>query len=209
MIKNNNLYGQPKTVNNFHEIEDISDRRAYLVMASESDSSEESYGLSQAEALRFLELFGDRYDYKSGRWIDKYMRSFMMLLTFNKSSSFGLFNGRRKKEITKYLTELGLYGDISDSCQIAEWTDFAAAYITSCISSKTYGTAFLGIIPMPDKNVALKIASDISTALNEVPGSYGLSEDVKPVYDIFIDTYKKLLQNGDALWNEYITSHSK
>lgn len=208
MIKKNNLYEQPKVVNNFHEIEDISERRAYLVMASEKTSTESENELSPSEAVRFLELFNDRYDYKSGRWIDKYMRAFMMLLTLNKASSFGLFNGRRKKEVTRYLTDLGLYGDTSDSCQIAEWTDFAASYITSCTSSKTYGTAFLGIIPMPDKNVALKIASDIDTALCEVPKTYGLYEDTKPMYDIFIDTYKKLLQNGSQLWDEYLASHS-
>ncbi|WP_026493026.1 DUF6553 family protein [Butyrivibrio sp. XPD2002] len=209
MMKNNNLYDKPKEINNFHEIEDFSERRAHLEYLSENQEASGIWSdITPEDAKRYLELFDNRYEKKNNQWVDNYMRAFMMLMTLNRASAISFLNGRRRKEIESYLTALGAYSDNIDSYQLEEWKDFAACYITSCTSSKTYGTAFLGIIPMPDKNVGLKIAGDIDTALHEVPESYDLFEKSKPIYKIFKETYCILLQNGEKLWNEYMATRS-
>ena len=204
MMKNNNLYDKPKQISNFHEIEDISERRAHLEYLSKKKEASGIWSdITPEAAKRYIELLDNRYEMKNYQWVDKYMHAFMMLLTLNRASSISFLNGRRQKEVRKYLTELGAFNDNIDSYQIEEWKDFAACYISSCTSSKTYGSAFLGIIPMPDKNVGLKIAGDIDTALCEVPKSYDLFDIAKPLYETFKETYSILLQNGQELWDEY------
>ena len=206
---NNNIYEKPQKVNNFHEIADISQRRKTLEKLSRNSGSDIVDNVSPEAAVRYLELLDGRYNFRDGQWADNYMRAFLMLMTLNRASAIPFLNFGRQKEVRKYLTSLGAYSNRIDSYQLEEWKDFAACYITACTSSKTYGTAFLGIIPMPDKNVAMKIAADIDTALFEIPDSYDLFEASKPIYEIFKETYFILLQNGEALWNEYQASKNR
>lgn len=199
MLNSKNIYDKPTEINNYHEIKELSERRAYL---------QQLYDSAPEDAARCLSLFDSRYEQKDNQWIDKYMRAFMMLLTMNRASGLGFLNNKRKKEVSGYLTELGLDDCTMDSFQIQEWVDFAACYIGSCTSSKAYGSAFLGMITMPDKNIAMKIAADIDTALHEVPESYGLFEKSEPIFNIFKETYFQILEKGEDLWQEYLSSRT-
>ncbi len=217
MINNNSLYNSPiKQVHNFHEITDIDQRKSFLQgLLNEDPDKNIDYApeepLTKQQISYYLELLESRYEKRGSQYIDRYMRAFMMLLTSNRSSGLGFFTKKRKKETEGFLNDFKLdeYSDPSTSDEKKamikeEWADCAACYISSCTSSKAYGSAFLGMIPMPDKNVAIKIAADIDTALNEVPQTYDLDKRSLPIYEVFVDTYKTLLENGESLFREYI-----
>ncbi|WP_022759881.1 DUF6553 family protein [Butyrivibrio sp. AD3002] len=221
MLRNTDIYNDShqRDINNYHEIEDIAERRDYLlsVIAGTDEIHEAAIKYnclnppaSADEAAMRIQVLDHRYENKGGQWIDRYMHAFMMLLTMNRASGISLFNKKRKAQCAGYLSELGLVDNAAAkeedylSLQLEEWVDFAVSYIKVCINDKTYGSAFGGMIHMQDKDAAMKVISDIDTALYEIPMDYELIEEAKPLYKIFKETYCRLLESGTSLWQEYM-----
>ena len=111
-----------------------------------------------------MHMFDRRYEKNGDEYADLFLRSLMMLLSEDGSSGFP-FPGIKRKRIVGYLEILGLCDKDGKKLELSEdmreeLDDLSLTYISSCLSSKTYGSTFFGMIPMQDEGVARRIAQD-------------------------------------------------
>lgn len=174
----------------YYEIDDVLLRRQLL---EEHPSQEESRTL--------LEIWGRRFSEKNRRVYDHFMEAWLMLKIASQSK-VGFLNRRGKeKEIRKYAEMLCLSDPSADMKR--EWRDFARTLLISCADTRAYRTALFGMIDLGDRVTAMRIAEEIDTVTGIYPDSLGCRELFQPLREVMIQTYRDILNAGNALWNEY------
>lgn len=173
----------------YYEITDIEDRESILEYVLQENPN------SQEDKKR-LAILKKRYpDLKS----DMYMRAWLELKTHQNDGHGRLFFKDKQKEVQKSLALLGVY-DERDSVLVAEWREFAKYKITFDSMNKSYRTAILGFGDVGEKNAGLRIAHEIRTVLKDIPSKYGFSKETEELYQIFEETFKSMMKDGERLW---------
>ena len=154
-----------------------------------------------------MHIFDRRYKKNGDEYADMFLRSLMMLLSEDGSSGFP-FPRLKRRRIVGYLEVLGLCDKDGikqelSSDMLEELDDLSLTYITSCLSSKTYGSTFFGMIPMQDEGVARRIAQDINIITLRVPRMFDLTDVAEPLRKSMINTYKSRVENGADLWEKF------
>jgi hypothetical protein len=90
---------------------------------------------------------------------------------------------------------------LSDEELKSELLDLGARYLYSCADSKTYGSTLFGMIPMKDRQVAMKIYLDIKKISVDVPSKYGLSDIALPLKEALEASFASLIENGADILN--------
>ncbi|MBP3240647.1 MAG: hypothetical protein J6M92_08885 [Oribacterium sp.] len=186
----------------YYEIKDINERERILKkLISESSDGEE--GLSQNK--RRLEILLKRYPETTikGTRKDNFIAAWMNLLITGRMGINFLNQGRIKKEVMGYLKDLCILDFPLDDILIAEWEDFAGYWIKSCIEDKTYDSTIFGIIRLSDKNLAMKIVSDMIDMSYNIPGKFGLESYCEPFRAVLKKKFISMIENGDSYWNEF------
>lgn len=174
----------------YYEIDDVLLRKKLL---------EEHAG--QEESRRLLELWQFRFSEKNGKASDHFMEAWLMLKIASQSKVSFLNRKGKEKEIRKYAEMLGLY-NISDEMK-REWRDFARTLLISCADTRAYRTALFGMIDLGDRVTAMRIAEEIDTVTGIYPDSLACRELFQPLREVMIQTYRDILNDGNALWDEY------
>ncbi|MCR5650830.1 MAG: hypothetical protein K6F86_06580 [Lachnospiraceae bacterium] len=135
---------------------------------------------------------------------DLFIRAFMMINVACKNNLHGLSINSEKKDLEKNLKQLGVIGFERDDLLRAEWKDMANVYLNSCLTSHSYRSALSGMITLSDEKVARMIIDDIDTVLRKAPSKYGYEEDCSELLGIFRETYFEKVEDGQAVWDEYM-----
>ena len=174
----------------YYEIDDVLLRRKLL---------EEHAG--QEESRRLLELWQFRFTEKNEKASDHFMEAWLMLKIASGSKVNFLNRRGKQKELQRYAEMLGL-NNISDTMK-REWRDFARTLLISCADTRAYRTALFGMIDLGDRITAMRIAEEIDTVTGIYPDSLDCRELFLPLREVMIQTYRDILNDGDALWKEY------
>lgn len=179
----------------YYETEDPAKREECLktILAQEHTEADE----------RLYELFQKRFDMSNEYPVDRFIRAWLFLQMYGRETP--LFTSRKKirKMLTEQADELCVTEGTPDAMLEEEWRDFARKYIGTCISSRNYRSFALGLIPMKDKTLAMKIAKEIDTTTTVIAEKAGLAEAFKPLRAVMIRTYIDSIQGGDEYWNAY------
>ncbi|MBE5858880.1 MAG: hypothetical protein E7301_01980 [Butyrivibrio sp.] len=181
-----------------HSIDDLGKRRDYLTEKLGDDP--------YPDTKRALEIFDLRFKKNGDKWTDNFMLALMMLLSEDSGSSFSLFKNSGKKRVITYLNSLLLCDKSGNKLEPdeelkSELLDLGARYLYSCADSKTYGSTLFGMIPMKDKQVAMKIYLDIKKVSVDVPEKYGLSDIALPLKEALEASFASLIENGADILN--------
>lgn len=156
-----------------------------------SDAREES-----ANNFR-MKLYEKRYiSDKHGKTIDNFTKAWMMM-GITAEQGIGLFSGKKtKKEWLGYIDDFCLDKSIcSNEEEIAllekEWIAFFNQFIYNCSTDKTYGSTFMGLIPMKKKTISAKAAAELEHLTKTFPERLGLDEQFAPFYEIAAKVYKE------------------
>lgn len=194
----------------YYEIPDIDKREDILkkiiaaLREELSSSGSEHIREELSKNERRLEILLKRYPEKKRNDIrlDCFIAAWMNMLITGRLGINFLNKGRIKKEVTGYLKALCVLDFPQDDLLIDEWEDFAKFWIKSCAEDKTYDSTIFGLIRLSDKNLALKIASDILDISYFIPLKFGYAEDCKAFRDVLKRTYIGMIDNGEKYWNE-------
>lgn len=173
----------------YYEIADIAKREAVLkhILEENPDSVDDQ---------KRMTILKKRYpDLKS----DMYMRAWLELKMHQNDGSTRLFFKSKQKEVQKSLKLLGIY-DERDSVLLEEWRQFARYKMAFDSANKSYRVAALGIGDVGEKNASLRIANEIRTVLKDIPSKYGFSKETEELYQIFEETFKGMMKDGESLW---------
>lgn len=187
----------------YYEIENISDRKKYLSLAIEKN-------LNMPNDIYRMKLLEKRYG-TDGK-TDSFMKAFMMIKASG-AAGISFFNKKHlEKELKQYMQLLCLSdyeteNDTEKNILLAEWENFAKVFILSCTGCKTYCSTFFGIVPITDASVARKIAEEIKFVTKEYPSKFDLAKSFTPFYEVMVNTYCNLIENGTSYWHE--VNHSE
>ncbi len=133
------------------------------------------------------ELWEIRYREKSKSADVERADGFMALLMdmeLGKGSVKKLFGGSRiKKDIRSRLDKLEFErfarGDeLQQEALYRECCHLVQSYMQLCLEDKTYGTAFLGIVPMKKENILAKLRADIFETFIQFPCDAQMQEEL-------------------------------
>lgn len=193
---NNNKNNWPAA---YYELQSIEDRRKML----NQRLAEPDYPKEELERRR---LFHMRYKSWEGRSIDTFMDAWMTIRLYQNPSF--LFRNEKKfpKEMKEQAEKLGLIHYPKDEYLRAEWKHFTRLYIKTCLTGSTYKSKILVFFPLSPEKLALKIAEDIDLGTSVVPRIADLEEAFKPLREIFLESYREMVDQGDKYWKEYLDS---
>ncbi len=179
----------------YYEIPDINLREDCLleILNKDPDSQDD---------IRRLEILRKRYGKVRTKRPDLFMNAWLMIkVSGNERPSF-LTRKTFARELRANLAALCLVDYEQSDVLVEEWEDFAKTCIKSFASSKTYRSAVFGLLQVGDRNTALRIASDIIEVTRTIPSWYGYEKEAEPLYHIMKNAYLRLIENGDAYWDE-------
>ncbi len=183
----------------YYELQSIEDRRQLL----DRRLAEPPY---QKEDLERRRLFQMRYKSWEGRSIDTFMDAWMTIRLYQNPNF--LFRNEKKfpKEMQEQAEKLGLIHYPQDEYLRAEWKHFTRLYIKTCLTGSTYKSKILVFFPLSPEKLALKIAEDIDLGTCVVPRIAKLEEAFGPLREIFLESYREMVDQGDKYWKEYLDS---
>lgn len=179
----------------YHEIESAIQKRECLAKAMEQN-------LDPEHDIYRLKLLEKRFFGKNKKGTsDSFMLAWMMIKADCENTP--LFRQKKQQEFVKYLKELCVIeyepeNEAEQQILLEEWTDFAKCYLSSCAGSKTYCSAFFGIVPMRDEAIARKIAEEIDLITKEYPARLGFPDALLPLRKIFISAYCQMVEDGET-----------
>ncbi len=195
-IKEEYMADWPK---HYFEIENINEREACLkkYLEEHKDSKDD---------IRRLELLQRRYGSKPSKERgDLFLRSYMMILISYKNSLNITSTPRKEKVLRKDLSGLGVLDLEYDELLKAEWENLADIYLQTC-EGHSYRSTLFGFVTLKDDVVAAKIANEIDIVTRLAPREFHLEDECSKIREVFINTYKKRIKNGDRYWLDYINS---
>lgn len=183
----------------YHEIKDIKEREAVLRHVLEEDPS------SKDDQTRLL-IFSRRFETSNDKKFDLFMRGWINIKTLT-TEQVHFFNRKKmEKELREYLKDLAVIDFERNELLKEEWRSFASDLILSCSDSHSYKQIAMGIGHVSDKNVAMRIASDIDNITRILPSKFSLEEECRDLNEIMIETYKEMIENGEEYWDQYCAS---
>lgn len=177
------------------------------------DYYKEQDPLKRGEILRILEerepgeenrlrraIYDRRYACKSqrndGELADGYIGLWMsMRLLADKSRGF-LGKKSLRKELVKQMDRLGIpafmdQGELARELLFDEFYHMAALYIHISLTDRSYGSTFLGMMPLKEEQLHAKLSDEVSRIAYEIPANLGMEEEfsifTRAVADAFTD----------------------
>lgn len=180
----------------YYEISDINQRQALLQNHISQEKNDED--MMRLQILKFR--YGD--DIKEKR-ADRFMRGWINAKTLT-TENIHFFNKKRiENELNSCLRDLAIIDFDRNTVLHQEWENFAKNFILSCISSHSYKQIAIGIGNVSDKNVAMRIAGDIDSITRKLPSSFGLEKECEELYQIMVQTFQIMLDQGEQYWQDY------
>lgn len=132
-----------------------------------------------------------------GIWMD------LVYLAHKKAGIFG--NKGTAKELKKCIERLGMdrilqYGEAGEEVLYQEFYHLCMFYYNICSTDRSYGTKFMGLIPMKGDDVIIKLADEVAKVAYRLPISVNMQKDLKfftraatqAFYDSFPDDVNRL-----------------
>lgn len=134
---------------------------------------------------------------KKGKQIDNFMRAWVMANIQAQNDSAIIMKKKAAKEYIKFADELCLsaYQTATPKQRQlieSEWSAFAKEYIHSCKTDKSYTSSVFGFGSISESDVIKKIIFEIETVTRIYPGTIGLENLYKPLYEIMKSAADKL-----------------
>lgn len=180
----------------YYEISDINQRQTLLQNHISQEKNDED--MMRLQILKFR--YGD--DIKEKR-ADRFMRGWINAKTLT-TENIHFFNKKRiENELNSCLRDLAIIDFDRNTVLHQEWENFAKDFILSCISSHSYKQIAIGIGNVSDNNVAMRIAGDIDSITRKLPSSFGLEKECEELYQIMVQTFQFMLDQGEQYWQDY------
>ena len=80
----------------------------------------------------------------------------------------------------------GIIDTENRSSVLSKWHDFAHRYIDLCLSSRSYGSTLMNLVPLSNGQTEDKLRKEIDTVLRDYPAHFGLAEACAPLRDVML-----------------------
>lgn len=186
----------------YYEIEDIDLREQLLLFRLEANAGDR-------EDQRRLTLLRKRYPSGSrpGKARkDGFVAAWMGLLIEGRLGTNFLNRKRQEKEIRRCLTELCVLDESFDAVLEAEWRQFAALWIRTCIGDHSYGSTVFGLFRLGDERIGKKIASEIYEVTTLIPARFGLRDALDDFRRVMKECYLSMIEHSDRYWADAVSA---
>ena len=156
---------------NYYSCSDPVKRRELLEKEIRENHREE-------DAVR-REVFEKRYAFHKNGFEDRFILAWLELTKTDKN----------RAGIEKYKAlcrELCISADEPADVLMEEWQAFAAVWIDSCLSSRSYSTGVWGLVPLGEKKTAMRIAGDIDYVTRILASCAGMEKEFRPLRSVLL-----------------------
>ena len=153
---------------------------------------------SRADQRR-LELFHKRF---TDTFADRFLYAWMMLKTADNAPAGWLLRKQAERDIKKEIRALCADSSEPDELLLEEWKDFSDTLIRTCLTSSSYRSAVFGMGSVGDRNVCMRLANEIETVTETVPGRVHAEGLLAPLRAILLDRFIKLVPDGETILRE-------
>ena len=108
--------------------------------------------------------------------VDQEIRAWLMIHAMSATKPGILGRKRLERELRGYLETLF-------NCDARS---FAHRYITLCLSSRSYGSTLMNLVPLSEGQTAEKLRKEIDTVLRDYPAFFGLADACAPLRDVML-----------------------